>query len=185
MSVHDGIVDRDRAGAEQSLSHLRSRLRRSMKELARSEFSLLQIEIVEELLSGRRTVAELVEAIYSISRGHEGFATHYSRVRREIRQLESKGFVVPRKLFGRDKPYALTQLAVAKLTRIEGVEPGQSQHVVPRMDYLVYLGAILLWIVASTVLGASGHVSTIVVAAFFFTSGIAFCRFLQTVRRVI
>jgi len=156
-----------------------------MKELARSEFNLLQIEIVEELLSGRRTVAELVEAIYSVSRGGEGFATHYSRVRREIRQLESKGFVVPRKLFGRDKPYGLTQLAVAKLTQIEGVEPGQSQRVVPRIDYLLYVGAILLWIAASTVLASSGYVSTIMVAAFFFTSGIAFCRFLQTVRRVI
>ena len=156
-----------------------------MKELARSEFNLLQIEIVEELLSGRRTVAELVEAIYSVSRGGEGFATHYSRVRREIRQLESKGFVVPRKLFGRDKPYGLTQLAVSKLTRIEGVEPGQNQHAVPRIDYLAYTGAILLWIAASTAPVTSGSASTAMAAGFFFASGVAFCRFLQTVRRVI
>lgn len=185
--VDEGMVHGDTGDIEESLSRLRSRLTRSMMDLAKSELSLLQIEIVEELLLGRRTVTELVETIYSVRRGEYGFSAQYSRIRRELRELESRGFVVSKKFFGRDKPYGLTQLCVARLTSIEGVEPGTSRHIVPRIDLVLYLGVIVIGIVSRILiprLEAPG-ISTILLACFFFTSGLAVSRFLQTLKRVI
>jgi len=157
-----------------------------MKELAKSELNLLQIEIVEELLSGRRTIAELVEAIYSLRRGEAGYGTQYSRVRREILRMESEGLVVSKGLFGRQRPYALTQLAVAKLTSIQGVETGLCLSVFPRIDLAVY-GVVLALGAAAVVLAGKETapvLSMLATLLFVFTAGIAVTRFIQTLRRV-
>ena len=114
-----------------TLTELRNRLTRDMEILAKTQMSMLQAAITQELLSGRRTVAELTEAILLTKPGDAEYHTQYSRIRREIRQMESRGFVVSRKPFGRDKPFMLTQLAIARLTRIEGVR-SSSWEVFPR-----------------------------------------------------
>jgi hypothetical protein len=170
----------------EALSRLRSRLRQEMDRLARSELNMLQAAIVEELLSGQRTVAELVATVYSVDTNQDGYITYYSRIRREIRLMESKGLVVSRKAFGRDKPYSLTQLAIARLTRMEGVRPA-SWKAVPRKDLVLYAavlgaGSILAWMAT---VGVEHPVRFLALAfAFVFAGGIAFCRFIESIGRV-
>lgn len=173
--------------ANRSLSNLRSRLDRSIRELAKSEFTLVQVEILEELMSGRRTVEELVEAIYSVRRGETGHSTHYSRIRREVRQLESRGFVCRKRLLGRDKPYGLTTLAVARLTNIEDVQSWGPLRVVPAIDWGVYAAVLAMGIAGLAIHGTevAPSIFTALVLSFVFGSGIAFTRFAQTLRRVI
>jgi hypothetical protein len=173
--------------ANRSLSGLRSRLDRSIRELAKSEFTLVQVEILEELMSGRRTVEELVEAIYSVRRGETGHSTQYSRIRREVRQLESRGFVSRKRLLGRNKPYGLTTLAVAKLANIEDVQSWGPLRVVPAIDWGVYAGVLAMGIFGLAIHGTAVAHSTFtaVVLSFAFGSGIAFTRFVQTLRRVM
>jgi len=177
----------DQEKLSRSISQLRLRLNRSMTELAKSQLSMLQVSIVQELLSGRRTVAELVEAIYTVRQGDAGYGTLYSRVRREIRQMESEGLVA-RRLFGRDKPYTLTQLAVARLTMIEGVKPDSTRRVITRTDLIVYITVLALGVTLGEMTMtkiANPMVFLLLAFVFVFTGGISFCRFLQILRRVM
>jgi hypothetical protein len=63
----------------------------------------LGVEILSQLVKGRRTSSEITTFVYGQKRGDDGFESSYSRVRREIRKLESKG-LISRNLFGRDRP---------------------------------------------------------------------------------
>lgn len=65
------------------------------------------MEVVRLLLRGRRTVPELVEAIYGVDRTSMEFHAYYMRVWRSIRELEAMG-LVSAPLLGRDKGYRLT-----------------------------------------------------------------------------
>ena len=175
-------LDDDLAG----VSEMQSAMRRSIERMAKSQLAnSAQVEIVRELLYGRRTVAELTEAIYHTRQGDAGYSTQYSRIRKELRELESKGLVV-RRLFGRDKPYKLTQLAVQRLAPIgEHTEGGPG--LVSKWDLALFLGVM--------VLGLSGLGSIWILNAptpnqplsftFVFLGGVAFCRFLQILRKVI
>ena len=81
-----------------------------MKTLMEGDLrDLVQVGIVRKLLPGSRISSELVEAVYDVRRGDEGFQTYYTKIRRAIADLESRGFV-SRRLFGRDRPFRLTQL---------------------------------------------------------------------------
>ncbi len=127
-----------------SLSELGERLRRGQRELAERELTnLAQVQIVQELLAGRRTVAELVRFLYSLEKGDPGFNTHYSRVRGELRQMESRGLVW-RRPFGRHRPYQLTQMGIARLTMIEGVKPALATRVATRIDLVLYVSVLVL-----------------------------------------
>ncbi len=91
-----------------------------MEELAKGELTnMVQVQIVRELLNGRRTVAELVEALFALRQGDEGYLAQYYQIDKELKLMGSRG-LVSRRPFGRDKPYALTQHAVARLTMILG-----------------------------------------------------------------
>lgn len=172
-----------------ALDDMESRLKGSMKSLVDSEFrSLAQVAIVRELLSGKRTVTELVEALYELKRGDEGFKTQYTRVMREVARLESKGFV-SRRLFGRERPYRLTQLAVARITKIAGIEPSWSPRLIRRADLVAYalaLGTVVLsFLAARDVVRLSDAFVRVLRPISLFLGGLAFCRFLELLRRVL
>ena len=145
----------------------------------------LAVEILGQLVQGRRTLTEITEGIYGLSRSDEGFRSSFNRVGREVRRLESKG-LVSRKLFGNNKPCRLTQLAIINLARIGGEE--QQLPVVSRVDLIPYLSTIGISVFA--VLHSRGFVSlpemgTLGLFVLFgFAAGISFCRVLQTIRRV-
>jgi hypothetical protein len=171
-----------------ALSGLEARLERSMKPLAENELdNMTQIAIVKELLSGRRTLSELVEAVYGLKRQDEGFKTEYTRVRREIAQLEARGFV-SRGLFGRERPYRLTQLAVARLTRIAEVSPTWQGRLVTVPDLVIYSMAMVMaawgFLVAWGATDTAPYLQWIRYVALFL-AGLACSRFVGTLQKVI
>jgi len=172
----------------ESLRRLQADLRRSMEELAKRELtSVLQVEIAQKLIGGRRTVAELVTLLYALKVGDPGYKTHYSQVHKELRQMGAKG-LVSRWPLGRDKPYRLTQMAIARLTMIGGVKPSFEARALPRTDMLIYgtglgLGVMGAWLATRPV--ASKSLILVLCLALVFVGGAAFARFVETLRRVI
>ncbi len=177
----------DEEELSRSLSELQASMRQSFQQIAKTELSnMLQVEIFPELLSGRRTIAELVQTIYALETADTGYSTQYSRVRNEIRQMESRGLVV-RRPFGRDRPYKLTQLAVVKMAMATS-DTAPTVKVLPRRDMAVYATALGLGIVTMGMALAGVETPALFLAlsfAFAFTSGIAFCQFLHALKRVM
>ncbi len=145
----------------------------------------LAVEIMAQLVEGKKTPAEIVERVYGLQNPDEGFISSYGRVWREIRRLEAKG-LVSRKLFGKDKPYRLTQLAIINLARIGGEE--QQRSVIPRIDLVPYLGTVGTAVTAALQgqgllqLPQQGTQVLLVLLCLFV--GVSFCRLLESIRRV-
>ena len=174
-----------RADSE-NIEDLKQRVREGVSKLKGLEIGdSLAIEILSKLVDGKRTASEIVEEIYGISSSEEGFQSTYGKVRREIRRLESKG-LVSRKLFGNEKPYGLTDLAVINLARIGG--GGKQIPLIPRIDIALYSGtAISICPVAIIAMGwlmAPELLSIGVFGLFCVLFGVSLCRFLQAIRRV-
>ncbi len=133
----------------------------------------------------KRTGAELTERIYGLTSNDEGYNSCYSRIRRKIRSLESKG-LVSRSLFGNNKPFRLTELAIINLAKIGGKE--KQLNVIPRVDLVVYIFTIALAIpvfLLSACLIDMAELSIIgMFRCFCFLLGLSFCRIVQSVRRV-
>lgn len=175
----------DREEISDSLSELQRNMRRATEELAKAEMSnIRQVQIVRELLNGRRTVTELVESLYGLSQDEPGFSTHYSQVQKELRELGSKGFV-SRRPFGRNKPYRLTQLAVARLTMMDGVKKGYASRVIPGIDLVLYAGVLVVGSAGAWIAVNWETPFLIMAFTFVFLGGVAFCRFAEAMRRVI
>ena len=145
----------------------------------------LAIEILSQLIQGRKTLTEITEGIYGLARSDEGFKSSYGRVDREIRKLESKG-LVSRKLFGNNKPYRLTQFAIINLAKIGGEE--QQLAIVQRIDLVPYLATLVIAIVAFSEARGWLFLPEIGTLGLFvslgFAAGLSFGRILQTIRRV-
>jgi hypothetical protein len=145
----------------------------------------LAVEILSQLVGGRKTHTEIREGIYGLIRSDEGFKSSYGRVDREIRKLESRG-LVSRRLFGNDRPYRLTQLAIINLAKIGGEE--QQVAVIQRIDLVPYTATLVMAVVAFLeangwlILPEIGTLSLFVCLGF--AGGLSFGRILQTIRRV-
>jgi hypothetical protein len=174
-----------RAGSE-DIDDLKRRVVEGISKLRGLDIGdQLAVEILGQLVQGRKTLTEITEGIYGLSRSDEGFKSSYTRVGREVRQLESKG-LVSRRLFGKNRPYRLTQLAIINLARIGGEE--QQLPVMPRIDLVPYLGTMGISIVGA--LHAKGlfhlpEVGTLgLLLVFGIFVGISLCEVLRTLRRV-
>ncbi len=178
---------------DDAFHELRDRINGSLSELVRAQFTdLLQVEILLELLNGRRTVSELVAAIYGVCDGDPGFKTSYSRVSRSAAELRSKGFL-SRRLLGKEKPYHITQLAVARMSSFEGVKATSRGDVMPRGDLTLYVSSLALGLV-SVVAGRgilSGTLEEIellylvIFSLFLLATGAALTRLYDAIKRVI
>ena len=146
----------------------------------------LEVEIILKLLRGRKTVSELVDQIYGLERSDEGFGSSYTRVRRTIKKLESKGLVSTR-IFGKEKPYRLTRYAIANMANIGGEE--EQVSIMPKEDILVYIITLGLSVpIANLAFGwleLSDPVIALVYACFFYFLGASSSRLIQTFRRVL
>jgi hypothetical protein len=165
----------------------RKKVFRAVEDLKQLDVSdLLQAEIIGKLLTGRRTVAELVEEIYGQRKGGTGFMSAYSKTRRSIRELESKGYVTTT-IFGKNKPYRLTKYAISRLSDFE--TPAHKASLVPRKDLFLYiltsvLAALALAVVYENI-GLEGLSLASFYAIFFILVGISITRLLETITKVI
>jgi len=184
--VREGPDKAGRAPVDTGVGGFRDRVRKGVSRLKGVDVTdQLEIEILSQLLDGNRTSAEIVHSVYGLGRGDPGFSSVYSRVRRSLRRLEYKG-LVSRKLFGRDRPYRLTQLAKINLARIGGEE----EQVGPLRgaDLLVWSGTVCL----AGLVGAlgSGWVRLpnpalfVVFGSFFYFLGLTTSSLIHAVRRV-
>jgi len=102
---------------EERLRRLHDKALSSVRRLRAMNFTMLEADIMDRLIEGRRTAVELVVEIYGLSREDPAYRAACIRVRRALRGLEHRG-MVSTKLFGRDKPYRLTRHGVALLASI-------------------------------------------------------------------
>ena len=169
-----------------NLDKLKTRVREGVSKLKGLDIGdELAVEILAQLVDGRKSAAEIVVLVYGLRKGDGGFKSCYSRVGRVIRRLESRG-LVSRRFFGRDKPYRLTQLAITNLARIGGEE--QQLSIVPWFDGVVYL--VTLGLAVPVALQSMGWLQlpetlTIGLSGFLcILLGASICELVRTVRRV-
>jgi hypothetical protein len=179
--VGQGAPDLEGRGQE-----IRERLRAAVRSLDQVPVkSELEAEIIGRLIDARLTVSELVNLIYGTQRQDDEFFAYYMKVKRAMKSLASRGLVSTR-LFGRDKPYALTPHGVKVLANIGGGVATETK-LLPKIDLGLYTATAAL---AATTLGLAGwgqpsH-GTILVASslLFFLIGIAFTRAVQSIKKV-
>lgn len=165
---------------------VRDRLRTAVKSLDQVPIkSELEAEIIGRLIDAKLTVSELVHILYGAQRQDGEFFAYYMKVKRAMKSLAARGLVTT-KLFGRDKPYALTAYGVQALADIGGGIETQA-GLIPTLDRGLY--AVTAGLAAGT-LGvarwAQPSHTTILAASslLFFFIGVAFTRAVQTIRRV-
>jgi DNA-binding PadR family transcriptional regulator len=156
---------------------LSDRLRKSVRILGEIEpRSELQIAIIESLLEGPRTIAELSREI--LGEGPEVYQAQYMKVQRAIRLLESRGYVSTR-LFGKPKPYRLTPYA---WERVGHLASGRA----PRGG-LILVGDLVLYgltILVGSLTAFAPYDEAWVPLAFLYLAGISTARVYRTLRQV-
>jgi len=169
----------------EALRPLRKRILANLKGLRDLDMvTVLEAEIVVRLLEGRRTAGELAEEIFDVRRESESFHSHYMRVCRALHSLQRRGYVATR-LFGRDRPYRLTDYAISRLARLEDEKP---PRLIPRKDAAIYTmtiaaSCILLSARAGLLsLGRQGFMILFTLGVFL--SGIALTRFVEMNKKV-
>jgi len=168
--------------AEDKLIFLRDRLLSSVKKLRHTDLNMLQLEIIDRLINGRRTATELVMEIFEVGRGDADFQARYAAVRRELKDLETKGYISTR-LFGRDKPYRLTRHGVAALCSIV---PGTKRARILEAWRIVLFA--LTGVVGGILLIVRGRPPWLIFTAFggfFFLLGLSVSAFVGILRKVI
>lgn len=170
---------------EEVLEPIRKRMVENARELRDLEVDrVLEAEIVAHLLNGRRTSGELAEQIFEVGPESDGFHSYYMRVSRALHSLEKRGYVST-KLFGRDRPYRLTDHCLRKLAKIGGEEPAR---LLPPQDIGVYASTLLLS--AAAILARTGFLDltrqafTVLFALAVLLSGVSLTRFIEMVKKV-
>jgi len=163
------------ASATRLRQSFRDRLRKSVRLLGDLEpRSETQISVVESLLDGPKTIAELTEEIFGTDSADQA---SYMKVRRAVRALGSKGYVSTR-LLGKPKPYRLTLYAREMLGSLEpGLPPFR---LLAPWDILLH-GATL---VVATILALDLVDSLWWLLVFVYLAGASSCRLAQLFRRV-
>ncbi len=181
------MAEDDPALAE-DLRRIESRLRSSAKSLDKLGLaSVIEANIVAELLEGRKTVAELVEGLYQVPRDNPHYSAYYDKARRAAGSLESKGYVA-RRLFGRDKPYKLTRLGWGRI--LAASLDAKPPRTIPGVDAILYLTTLTLgglcWLLSAGTNLSPGTGSYLALfSAFLIAAGMSIVKFLETMRGII
>ena len=73
--------------AEKKVEATRARVVSSIRKLRQTRLTMLQAEIINRLIDGRRTATELAFEIFNTRPGNPGFEGYYSKIRRDLRNL--------------------------------------------------------------------------------------------------
>lgn len=174
------LVRSEARGVDDSL-----RLLRSVGSLRHLELNMLEVEILSRLIEGRRTRNELVEEIFDVRKGGPDYVASYTKVRRGLEDLESRGYVTT-PLFAKERPYRITSYG---MQRVVSVSPDIKQpRLVERVDPVIYAACLLFGFVtyyaAGNVTDPAGMMA-ILPASFFILLGFSLARIWSTLRRVI
>jgi len=164
---------------------LTRRLAESARKMRDLGLDMVEVEIISQLLHGKRTRNELTEEIFETRRGEDGYVASYTKIKRSLEKLQGRGYVsCP--LFGKEKPYKLTRYAIERLTSVTSdLKPPK---LIQRIDPVIYL-ACLVTGVATYHFAASANVNSSSVlalfpASFFTLLGFSLGRIWETLRKV-
>ncbi len=187
MSRNGRAIDVVGDKADDRVRDLRDRVLADVRKLRSLDLSILEAEILDSLIGGRKNISELVEYIYHERPSDVGFNASRLKVRRALRELERRGIVSTR-LFGRDKPYRITRHGVAILASISP-DMGRYRAVHPVELGLVgvaTLVGLLMWLNSHGFLGERGWGSSQGLFAVFFTLfGLSLGVLIHVIRRFI
>jgi hypothetical protein len=165
---------------------LRKKVITEIRRLRELKVTALESEILNNLLGGRKTAVELVDHIFGSTRNEPGFHAEYLRVLRALKGLEKRGLVSTR-LFGREKPYRLTNHGIAIIASI--VPDNPRPKVVAKQEFLLLVATALLGIFAlwyARGIGEPISMATLTLfAGFFVLIGVSASVFLRVLMRVI
>ena len=141
-------------------------------------------EVLSSLRAGRRTVGELTEKIYGVTRNHPEYRSYYMKVFRSVKALQQKGYVSTN-FFGRDRPYRLTPFAAAKMMEIDKEE----QKLFPPRELVIYsftigLGILNMLIAIYSDNWLSGLGTTIPYSLLLVLTGYCLTRLTDALRKV-
>jgi hypothetical protein len=160
------------------------RLLRSVGSLRHLELNMLEVEILSRLMEGRRTRNELVEGIFSVRKGQPDYVASYTKIRRGLEDLESRGFVST-PLFAKEKPYKITSYA---MQRVASVSPDIRQpRLVERVDPVIYVACLISGFATFYIAGNVSDPTRILAllpASFFILMGLSLARIWNTLRKV-
>ena len=154
-----------------------SALSQTARKLAHLQLGPLQAEVLRELLGGERTITELTFTIFQSEYGDTEFEAHHGRVRRAVKSLEKKGYIARKRLFGREKPYGLTQFGGAKILSI--LPDASNPAILTRPDVFFFV------LVPAVGLAAWATLKPIWTNVFSLALGMAVLRAAQIVRKVM
>ncbi len=160
--------------------------RAAIRLLAEESGEPLQVSVIQSLVSGARSIAELVEEIYGVVKGQEGYMTSYTRIRRVLAKLSARG-LVSRKMFGSAKPYRLTRHARDSLA--SHATGGSPVSLFPAIDKVLHTSATTIALILA--LSLSGRIQlgqpflSMLQSVFFFTLGLSTARIAQGLRQVM
>ena len=133
----------------------------------------VQTAVLKELVQGRRTTRELVNLIYGEDRGAATYESNYTRVRRALKSLESRGYVSS-SLFGREKTYRLTRHGERTLMNVTaGREP---PSLLGKMEIFLLVVTCFVGVFGIFSLEFTGSIPSLVSVAFFILLGMSLCR---------
>lgn len=162
------------------LSRMLSSLARDLNDI--DVDSVLEAQVLGHLMTGSRTIPELMETIYGVRYDDDGYASCYMKVRRSLESLSSKGYV-SRPLLGRSRPYRLTDFAIAKLTDMGGRSRDRRIAVVSRRDIALYAATTVVG-AASLALGVDVAIEAWIYIVFAFLLGASVANATRIVGRV-
>jgi hypothetical protein len=146
---------------------------------------MLEVEIISRLIQGRRTRNELVEEIFDVRKEGQDYVASYTKVRRGLEDLESRGYVTT-PLFAKEKPYRITSYAMQK---VASVSPDIRQpRLVERIDPLIYSACLIAGFATYYLAGNvddPARIMAVLPASFFILLGFSLARIWGTLRKVI
>jgi hypothetical protein len=160
----------DNESVDERVKRLQERTLAEVRRLRPLELSMLETEVLDHLLRGRRTGVELVDHIYGLHRGDPDFNASHLKIRRSLRNLEDRG-IVSTNLFGREKPYHITRHGISVLASIA---PETEPPRIIRVQEISIVGAtticgVVMLIYSRGVLGKPELVPVLFAFALFFT----------------
>jgi hypothetical protein len=179
----DPSLTADHGDIDDVLSKAESEVRVAINKFQAIEVdSILEARIIAELVRGSRSVAELTCWIFETDNDKPEYTAYYDRVRRVLRILEGKGYV-SRRLFGKEKPYRLTNLALRKLLELKHENIDRARLV----DYALYASFVSLVgiILGLTWSRVGGNLFFILYSLFLVLSGASLARMVRMIQEVM
>jgi hypothetical protein len=176
----------DKDSTEERIKRLQERVLADIRKFRELHLTILEAEIMDHLIDGQKNAVELVEHIYGLQPNDTGYNAGRLKVRRALTSLEKKGFISTR-MFGRDKPYRITQHGMSILANMspETDRPKIVSNPEVGLFITTLICGLAMLFYSEGIIGNPVYLSALGIFAFFFLLlGFSLAVFFQILRRV-